>query len=137
MLAYMEQINKLERVGSFAVVYNAIVKKNANFQNQINQYNSKKKKKISEKARLFSIAVEVSMSSWDECSREAKGLSISAGTVISNLYLRNEEGIKRIYGIKEKDMNKIAKLSELGVTLVSSRVAGVLMEKTKKVLSLI
>lgn len=130
ILALLDEYGKLERLGAFAKVYNTIVRKNAVFQKQIQELSMRKKKKISHKAKLFSLASKLAQSSWDKTTKETKGISISVGSTVTNLFRLNEDVLSRIYGFKAEDFRRISKLSQAGVTLSSCKMARVLTENT-------
>ena len=123
MLSLLDEYGELERFGSFARVYNTLVKRNKVFREQIDAYNAKKKKKISEKAILFSMAVKVSLGAWDTTTDTGVVAPISAGTTIVSLFKRNEDLMKRVYGVKSDDFRDIGKKSQANVTLNSCKMA--------------
>ena len=59
--------------------------------------------------------------------QETKGVSISANTVIHNLYRLDAESFSKIYGLDEDIFKKLNSQS-YGVTLASCRVARLLSE---------
>ena len=128
MLAFLDEYEKHERIYSFAKVYNTIIKKNGNFQDQINDLAAKRIKKISHKAKLFSIASECAIIAWDKGIKDTKGLSISAGSAIANLYRLDSENFSRIFNLGEKEFQYIGRSSQAGVTLSSCKMSRFLME---------
>ena len=126
MLSLLDEYGELERFGSFARVYNTLVKRNSVFQKQINIKKMNKKKKISKKAFLFSLSIKVSLKAWETTTYNEVSSPISAGTTIVSLFKRNEELMKRVYGVKSEDFRDIGKKSQANVTLNSCKMARVL-----------
>ena len=140
IISFLDEYGKLERLGSFAKVYNTIIKKNNIFQDQIYDFQRKKRKKISHKAELFFIAKKISLLAWDKNLKESTGTSISAGTTISNLFRLNKEHLTKIYGFDEIDFLKINQQSQAnttldGITFHSCKMARVLTESTLTIIS--
>ena len=134
IISLLDEYGKLERRGSFARVYNTIIKKNSVFQKQIEDLEKGRVKKISKKAKFFSIAIGCSIIAWDNATAESKKIKISAGTSVSNLYKLNEELLTRIYGLRKEDFVKIHKLSQAGVTLNSCGMATILTKNAQSVI---
>jgi hypothetical protein len=132
---FLDEYGKLERLGAFARVYNTIIKKNGVFQDQINDLVCGRRKKISHKAELFSRAIKISETAWDMGVERSRGLSISAGVSIANLYRLNEDVLSRIYGLKMSDFVEINKLSQAGVTFNSCKMARGLTESVTTIIS--
>ncbi len=98
------------------------------------EFRAGKRKKISYKAKLFSIAINCSTSAWEVGIKESKKLTISAGISISNLFRLNEDVLTRIYGLNSEDFIKIHKQSQAGVTFNSCKMANTL---TRSAISII
>jgi len=94
----LDEWNGVERIGVNAKIYNRFVK-----------------------ASVYAVVV------WDIVMKETKGNTISANTVIHNLYRFDAENFKKIYGLDE-DVFKQLNSQSCGVTLASCRVARLLSE---------
>ena len=129
MLSLLDEYGKLERLGAFAKVYNTIVKKNSIFETQIEHFKRKKRKKISNKSKLYLFAVDCSKLSWVNVIKNYTATSISVGNTIANLFRLNARYLMMIYGLTEADFIRINKQSIGGVTIPSCRMARLLTEE--------
>ncbi len=128
MLALLDEWSKAERIGSSAKIYNRLIQKHNNFHKQINEVKRGKKKSYSHKCALFVKASVYAVVVWERVMQETKGETISANTVIHNLYILNADNFSKIYGLNE-DIFKQLNSKPCGVTLASCRVARVLSER--------
>ena len=131
MLALLDEWSRAERIGVSAKIYNRLVQKHNNFHKQIDEVKHAKKKSYSDKCSLFVKASAYSVVVWDRVMKETKGISISANTVIHNLYRLDAESFSKIYGLDEDIFKKLNSQS-CGVTLASCRVARVLNEELQE-----
>jgi len=127
MLALLDEWNGVERIGVNAKIYNRLIQKHNNFHKQINEVQKGKKESYSKKCSLFVKASVYAVVVWDIVMKETKGNTISANTVIHNLYRFDAENFKKIYGLDE-DVFKQLNSQSCGVTLASCRVARLLSE---------
>ncbi len=127
ILALLDEWSKAERIGVSAKIYNSLIKRHNNFHKQINEVNSGKKKSYSDKCSLFIKASTYAVVVWDRVMQETKDNTISANTVIHNLYRLDANNFTKIYGI-DKEIFKKLNSKALGVTLTSCRVARLLSE---------
>jgi len=127
MLALLDEWSRVERIGVSAKIYNRLIQKHSNFHKQIDEVNRGKKKRYSQKCALFIRASAYTITTWDSAMQETKGNTISANTVIHNLYRFDTENFTKIYGLDENIFKKLNSQS-CGVTLSSCRVARVLHE---------
>ena len=127
MLALLDEWSSVERIGVSAKIYNRLVQKHNNFHKQLDEVKAGKKKSYSNKCSLFITASAYAVIIWDRVMKETKGVSISANTVIHNLYRLDAESFTKIYGF-EVDIFKKLNSHSCGVTLASCRVARVLNE---------
>ena len=131
MLALLEGWSRVERIGVSAKIYNRIIQKHNNFHKQINELKRGKKKNYSHKCSLFVRESVYAVVAWERVMQETKSATISANTVIHNLYRLDADNFTKIYGLDEaifKQLNSKA----CGVTLVSCRVARVLHERLEE-----
>ena len=128
ILALLDEWSKAERVGSSAKIYNRLIQKHNNFHKQINEVKRGKKKSYSHKCSLFVKASAYAVVVWERVMQETKGETISANTVIHNLYRLDADNFSKIYGLNE-DIFKQLNSKPCGVTLASCRVARVLSER--------
>lgn len=68
---------------------------------------------------------------WDKVMQETKGSTISANSVIHNLYRLDADNFTKIYGFDE-DIFKQLNSKSCGVTLASCRVARILHEELQE-----
>lgn len=134
ILAFLDEYGRHERLREFAILYNVIIKKNGAFQDQINDLLAEKREKISHKASLFHIASQCAISSWEESVKESVGLSISAGSAIANLYMRDQENFSKLFNIDKMLIFDLAEASEAGVTRESCKMAKILMDHADKLI---
>ena len=127
MLALLDEWSRAERIGVSAKIYNRLIQKHNNFHKQINEVKNGKKKNYSKKCSLFVKASAYAIVVWDRVMQETKGSTISANTVIHNLYRFDAENFKKIYALDE-DIFKQLNSKSCGVTLASCKVARVLQE---------
>jgi len=127
ILALLDEWSRAERIGVSAKIYNRLIQKHNNFHKQINEVEHGKKKSYSDKCSLFVKASVYAVVVWDRVIQETKGITISANTVIHNLYRFDAENFTKIYGLDE-DIFKQLNSKPCGVTLASCRVARVLHE---------
>jgi hypothetical protein len=128
MLTLLDEWSKAERIGASAKIYNRIIQKHHNFYKQIHDVKSGKKSNYSKKCKIFVEATAQAVVAWKSVMQETKGTTISANTVIHNLYRLDAENFSRIYGLDE-DIFKKLNSKQCGVTLASCRVARVLYER--------
>ena len=128
ILALLDEWSKAERVGSSAKIYNRLIQKHNNFHKQINEVKRGKKKSYSHKCALFVKASAYAVVVWERVMQETKGETISANTVIHNLYRLDADNFSKIYGLSE-DIFKQLNSKPCAVTLASCRVARVLSER--------
>ena len=127
MLALLDEWSKVERVGISAKIYNRLIQKHNNFHKQLNEVKTGKKKSYSHKCSLFIKASAYAVVVWEEVMKKTENTSISANTVIHNLYRLDTENFSKIYGLNE-DIFKQLNSKPCGVTLASCRVARLLSE---------
>ena len=127
MLALLDEWSRVERIGANAKIYNRLTQKHNNFHKQINDVKSGRKKTYSQKCSLFIHASACAITVWDKIIQETKGDTISANTVIHNLYRLDAKNFSKIYALDEDIFKKLNSKS-CGVTLASCRVARVLYE---------
>ncbi len=132
MLSLLEEWSALERLGKSAEIYNTITKKHNFFFKQIDEYNKKKRKKISEKCTLFIKASSLANTAWKETAKNTKSITISANTTIHNLYRLNSEDFTRIYGLNEDDFRILDSKNQHNSILNSCKMARLLLENTRK-----
>ena len=125
MLALLDEWSNVERIGVSAKIYNRLVQKHNNFHKQLEEVKAGKKKSYSDKCSLFIKASAYAVVVWDKVMQETKGISISANTVIHNLYRLDAESFTKIYGF-DIDIFKKLNSHSCGVTLASCRVARLL-----------
>ena len=130
MLALLDEWSRVERIGASAKIYNRLVQKHNNFHKQINEV-KKGKKSYSDKCSLFVKASAYAVVVWDRVMQETKGSTISANTVIHNLYRLDADNFTKIYGLEEDIFKKLNSKS-CGVTLASCRVARLLHEELQE-----
>jgi len=128
MLALLDEWSRVERIGVSAKIYNRLIQKHNNFHKQIDEVKLGKKKSYSNKCTLFVKASAYAVVVWDKVMKETKGITISANTVIHNLYRLDVESFSKIYGVHEDIFKKLNSQS-CGVTLASCRVARLLYEE--------
>jgi len=131
MLTLLDEWSKSERIGASAKIYNRILQKHNNFHKQINDVKSNRKKSYSKKCEIFVQASAYAITAWGNVMQETKGNSISANTVIHNLYRFDAENFTKIYALDE-DIFKKLNSKECGVTLASCRVARLLNERLQE-----
>ena len=131
ILALLDEWSKAERIGVSAKIYNRLIQKHNNFYKQINEVEHGKKKSYSDKCSLFVKASAYAVIVWDRVIQETKGITISANTVIHNLYRFDAENFTKIYGLDE-DIFKQLNSKPYGVTLASCKVARILHEKLEE-----
>ena len=125
MLALLDEWSRAERIGVSAKIYNRLVQKHNNFHKQIDEVKLGKKKSYSDKCSLFIKASAYAVVVWDKVMQETKGNTISANTVIHNLYRLDVDNFTKIYGLDEEIFKKL-NTKACGVTLASCRVARLL-----------
>ena len=130
MLALLDEWSRAERIGASAKIYNRLVQKHNNFHKQINEV-KKGKKSYSDKCSLFVTASAYAVVVWDRVMQERKGSTISANSVIHNLYRLDADNFTKIYGL-DGDIFKKLNSKSCGVTLASCRVARILYEKLQE-----
>ncbi len=131
ILALLDEWSRAERIGASAKIYNRLVQKHNNFHKQINEVKYNKKKNYSKKCSLFVKASAYAVVVWDRVMQETKGSTISANTVIHNLYRLDADNFTKIYGLDEDIFKKLNSKS-CGVTLASCRVARILHEELQE-----
>jgi len=131
MLALLDEWSRVERIGVSAKIYNRLVQKHNNFHKQIKEVQLGKKKSYSHKCSLFVKASALSIVVWERVMKETKGDTISANTVIHNLYRLDADNFTKIYTLEE-DIFKKLNSQPCGVTLASCRVARVLYERLQE-----
>ena len=131
MLALLDEWNQVERVGISAKIYNRLILKHNNFHKQLNEVKLGKKKSYSYKCSLFIKASAYAVIVWDKVIQKTKGKTISANTIIHNLYRLDADNFMRVYGIKEESFKKL-NAQQCGVTLASCRVARLLSEELEE-----
>ena len=104
------------------------MQKHRNFYKQIHDVKSGKKSNYSKKCEIFVEATAQAVVAWKSVMQETKGTTMSANTVIHNLYRLDAENFSRIYAIDE-DIFKKLNSKQCGVTLASCRVARLLYER--------
>jgi len=127
ILAFLDEWSRAERIGASAKIYNRLIQKHNNFHKQINEVKNGKKKNYSKKCSLFVKASAYAVIVWERVMQETKGNTISANTVIHNLYRFDAENFKKIYALDE-DVFQQLNAKPCGVTLASCKVARVLQE---------
>jgi len=127
ILALLDEWSRAERIGASAKIYNRLIQKHNNFHKQINEVKNGKKKNYSKKCSLFVKASAYAVIVWERVMQETKGNTISANTVIHNLYRFDAENFKKIYALDE-DVFQQLNAKPCGVTLASCKVARVLHE---------
>ncbi len=127
MLALLDEWSKVERIGVSAKIYNRLIQKHNNFHKQLNEVKTGKKKSYSYKCSLFIKASAYAVVVWEEVMKKTENSSISANTVIHNLYRFDADNFSKIYGLNE-DIFKQLNSRPCGVTLASCRVARLLSE---------
>ena len=133
ILAFLDEWNKIERIGPVATIYNTITAKHNNFHKQIYDVKIGKKKKYSKKCELFVQSSAISIAVWEETINETRTTQISANSVIHNLYRLNRDGFNRIYGFKGEDVFlKLDNNNQHGAVLSSCKIGRILMEKTEE-----
>jgi len=131
MLSLLDEWSRVERVGASAKIYNRLIQKHNNFHKQIDEVNRGKKKRYSQKCALFIRASAYAIRAWESAMQDTKGDSISANTVIHNLYRLDAKNFLKIYALEE-DVFKKLNSQACGVTLASCRVARVLQDKLQE-----
>jgi len=131
MLTLLDEWSKAERIGTSAKIYNQILEKHHNFYKQIHDVQSQKKKSYSKKCEIFVHASAYAITAWESVMNETKGNSISANTVIHNLYRLDAENFTKIYALDEDIFKKLNSQS-CGITLASCRVARLLNERLQE-----
>ena len=131
MLALLDEWSRAERIGVSAKIYNRLVQKHANFHKQMHEVKNAKKKSYSLKCSLFVRASAYAVSVWDSVMKETKGNTISANTVIHNLYRLDAKNFQKIYGLEEEIFRQLNS-QPCGVTLASCRVARLLYERLQE-----
>ena len=131
MLALLDEWSRIERIGVSAKLYNRLIQKHNNFHKQINEVKNAKKTSYSPKCSLFIHASAYAVTAWDIVMKETKDNTISANTVIHNLYRLDAKNFSKIYGLEE-DIFKQLNPKSCGVTLASCRVARLLYEKLQE-----
>lgn len=101
MLVLLDEWSKVERVGISAKIYNRLIQKHNNFHKQLNEVKTAKKKSYSHKCSLFIKASAYAVVVWEEVMKKTENISISANTVIHNLYRLDTENFSKIYGLNE------------------------------------
>jgi uncharacterized protein YcaQ len=134
VLAFLDEWDKVERIGAVAKVYNTITKKHNNFHKQIHEVKTGKKKKYSKKCELFIKSSANAVAVWEETIRETKTTKISANSVIHNLFRLNRDGFERIYGLSEDVFLKLDNNNKHGAVFASCKIARILTEKTEELI---
>lgn len=128
MLSLLEEWEKIERIGVVAKIHNAISAKHNHFFEQINKIKRGKKKNCSKKCLLFIEANKLADFSWSRAAEEAKGVTISASSVIHALYRFNSENITRLYRLNEECFKKLDSKNNHGAVFQSSKMARLITE---------
>lgn len=128
MLTLLDEWSKAERIGPAAKIYNRILQKHHNFYKQIDDVKSGHKKSYSKKCEIFVQASADAIAAWNSVMAETRGNTISANTVIHNLYRLDVKNFTKIYALNE-DIFLQLNSKQCGVTLASCRVARLLNEK--------
>jgi len=131
MQTLLDEWSRVERIGICAKIYNRLQEKHQNFYAQIDAVKKEKKKKYSVKCHLFVIASGYAVGVWQSVMEETKGNTISANTVIHNLYRLDAENFSKVYALDEAIFRKLNSKS-CGVTLASCKVARLLNEKLQE-----
>ncbi len=135
MLAFLDEWDKIERIGIIAKIYNTIKKKHDVFHKQIMQVEKGKKKKYSHKCSIFILASNFAIKAWEDCILETKDAKISANITLHNLHRLDKENFERIYGLTSEDFKKLQKGLECGVTLSSCKVARILLDHLEQLIA--
>jgi hypothetical protein len=128
MLTLLDEWSKAERIGPAAKIYNRILQKHHNFYKQIDDVKAGYKKSYSKKCEIFVQASADAIAAWNSVMAETRGNTISANTVIHNLYRLDVKNFTKIYALNE-DIFLQLNSKQCGVTLASCRVARLLNEK--------
>lgn len=128
MLSLLDEWKEVERIGIVAKVYNAIVTKHNQFFEQINKIKSGKKKKCSKRCLIFIDANKLAEAGWNTATKETKGMTISAASVIHALYRFNSENITRLYRLEEEHFKKLDSNNKHGAVFQSSKMARLITE---------